>query len=114
MRLKDTLKELRIKNGYTQAELSSLLGVRQYNISDYEIGRIEPSIDILIKYANLFHVSIDYIVGRKTKEEKSRDYAALESDDPYLDAVKEAMKKMTSEQKKKLIDTVHFIKKTYL
>src|SRR5574344_1667507 len=65
MKLKDNIKYFRKKAGMTQNDLAAKMKMKQYNISDYEIGRIEPSIDTLIKFANVFGVSIDFLVGKK-------------------------------------------------
>ena len=65
MKLKDNLRFLRRKAGLTQAELAKKMHLRQYNISDYEIGRIEPNIQTLIRFADIFDVSLDFLVGRK-------------------------------------------------
>ena len=67
MKLKDNLRFLRRKAGLTQAELAKKMHLRQYNISDYEIGRIEPNIQTLIRFADIFDVSLDFLVGRKTR-----------------------------------------------
>ena len=64
MKLKDNLKFLRRKAGLTQAELAKKMHLKQYNISDYEIGRIEPNIAKLVHFADIFNVSLDTLVGR--------------------------------------------------
>lgn len=49
---------------YTQRQVAKALGVTPQAISFYERGLREPSIDELIKMADFFEVSIDYLVGR--------------------------------------------------
>lgn len=58
------LKDAREKRGITQVKLSVELELAQETISGYEIGRICPSIPVLIKIANYLNVSIDYLLGR--------------------------------------------------
>lgn len=58
------LKNAREKRGITQVKLSIELELAQETISGYEIGRICPSIPVLIKIANYLNVSIDYLLGR--------------------------------------------------
>lgn len=59
------LKKLREAKGITQSELANELGYKnQQVISFYEMGEREPRIEALIKLANYFDVSIDYLVGR--------------------------------------------------
>ncbi len=56
------IKELREQEGLKQAELAALLNVRQNTYSQYETGKREISIDILISLAKIFNVSADYIL----------------------------------------------------
>ena len=58
------IKELRVKKGLTQTEISDIINVSQTNYSKYELGKIEPSLDVLVKLANLYDVSIDKLIGR--------------------------------------------------
>ena len=58
------LKELRIKRGISQLKLAMDLNMTQNTISRYETGEREPGINELIKIADYFDVSIDYLVGR--------------------------------------------------
>ena len=111
--LKDNLKALRIKFGYTQQELAKKMRIRQYNISDYEIGRIEPNVTILIRYADTFHVSIDYLVGHNSRKVIITDDGDEVYKDPYLSQIKEAMQFLSDEKKRQLVETVRFIVETY-
>lgn len=58
------LKNARERRGVTQVKLSIELELAQETISGYEIGRICPSIPVLLKIANYLNVSIDYLLGR--------------------------------------------------
>ena len=63
------LRILRKERNLTQKELSDLLGLSINSYSQYELGNTEPKYDNLIKLADFFCVSIDYLVGNsKTKE----------------------------------------------
>jgi len=59
-----TLKMLRLQHGLTQQELAEQLGISAVTISGYELGRREPSIEILERIADCFGVSVDYLLGR--------------------------------------------------
>jgi len=59
------LKELRIQENLTQEKLSKILFVPRSTFASWEVGVNPPSIDSLIKIADYFDVSIDYLVGRK-------------------------------------------------
>lgn len=58
------LKELRQSRGISQVKLSMDLNMNQNTISRYETGKREADYDSLIKIANYFSVSIDYLFGR--------------------------------------------------
>lgn len=67
MQLGDRLAELRKDYGYTQDYIADLLNVTRSSVSAYETGVNEPSIESLVKLANLYNVSLDYLCCR-TKE----------------------------------------------
>ena len=58
------LKELRIEHGLTQKELALQLGITQDSISLWEKGKRTPDTQYIIKMAEIFNVSTDYLVGR--------------------------------------------------
>lgn len=62
--LATVLKELREKNKLTQKEVAEKVNISQRAYAFYETGDREPSIDTLIKIANLYNVPIDILVGR--------------------------------------------------
>ncbi len=58
------LKELRKAKGISQLKLAMDLNTNQNTISRYETGEREPGIVELIKLADYFNVSIDYLLER--------------------------------------------------
>lgn len=58
------LKMLRKEKGITQENLSAMIGISQVTVSEYENGRNFPSADNLIKLADFFGVSTDYLLER--------------------------------------------------
>lgn len=58
------LKEIRKSKGLSQLKMAMDLHMGQNTISRYETGEREPSITELIKIADYFNVSIDYLVER--------------------------------------------------
>lgn len=59
------LKNLRTNNGYTQQELSQLIGVGQTTVANYENGLRIPDMSILVAIANVFYISLDQLIGRE-------------------------------------------------
>ncbi|MBR4124215.1 MAG: helix-turn-helix transcriptional regulator [Clostridia bacterium] len=56
------LIELRKENNYTQQYVAEYLKIDRSNYSKYELGKLEISIEMLIKLAKLYSVSTDYIL----------------------------------------------------
>ena len=61
------LKTFRKRHGFTQAEVAEYAGVIRQAFSNYERGLREPSIKVLIMLADLYHISLDELVGREQK-----------------------------------------------
>ena len=57
------LKELRLAHGETQKELANAIEVGRTIISEYESGKIVPKQEGLLRIANYFNVSVDYLTG---------------------------------------------------
>lgn len=58
------LRELRAGIKLSQAKLAAMFGVAQSLIARYETGEHLPPLELLIKYADFFDVSMDFLVGR--------------------------------------------------
>ncbi|GEP75685.1 helix-turn-helix domain-containing protein [Weissella thailandensis] len=59
------LKELRKGKGMQQQEAAKELNIPGSTYAGYERGEREPRIDMLIKLADYFDVSVDYLIGHK-------------------------------------------------
>ncbi|KIL36490.1 XRE family transcriptional regulator [Cohnella kolymensis] len=64
---------LRGQRHLTQEELASALGISRAALSHYEKNRREPDTETLSKVADLFHVSLDYLVGRTNETSVTLD-----------------------------------------
>lgn len=58
------LKFLRNRVGITQTTIARNIGIAQQTYAGYESGKHEPSIEIMIRLANFYNLSMDYITGR--------------------------------------------------
>ena len=58
------LRDLRKAKGISQLKMAMDLNTTQNTISRYETGEREPGINELIKIADYFDVSVDYLLGR--------------------------------------------------
>ena len=63
MKIGVRLKELRIDKGLTQKELADILKTNNSSICDWECGRTEPSIEMILSICRLFEVSADFVLG---------------------------------------------------
>lgn len=63
------LKDLREDNDLLQKEIADYLNVSQVAYSYYEIGRRMIPFELLIKLAEYYHTSVDYILGLTNKKE---------------------------------------------
>jgi transcriptional regulator with XRE-family HTH domain len=59
------LKKRRKELGLTQNQLSELTGIAQNDISRYESGRMNPTVDNLIQLADVLNVTTDYLLERE-------------------------------------------------
>ena len=57
------IADLRKEKGISQKDFSKKLGVSAGNLCEWEKGRIEPSIEMLIKISKELGVSVDYLIG---------------------------------------------------
>ncbi len=60
----ERLTELRRQNDLTQRQMSQKLNISQPSYIRYEKGTSEPTLDCLVKIADIFDVSVDYLLGR--------------------------------------------------
>jgi transcriptional regulator with XRE-family HTH domain len=67
--MKNRLKELRKSKGYTQVSLQMRTGIEQALLSKFENGERVPPTETLIRLADFYCVSIDYILCRTDKPE---------------------------------------------
>lgn len=88
MTINNKLKELRSAVGLNQSEMAEKLGVSVSSYQKYERGKnsIMPSIEVLIKIAEFFGVSVDYLLGRENQPE-SDNITAKDSIREHLNAI---------------------------
>lgn len=65
--LSRNIKTLRERRNMSRVTLAELLNLDVYTIGYYERGDSEPSVDMLIKISDVFHVTVDELVGKKSE-----------------------------------------------
>ncbi len=74
------LKQIMAETGVTQQQVAGGIGVSAQAMNHYIHGRREPDIETLIKLADYFGVSVDYLIGRDVPEEKPTAGQVVELD----------------------------------
>lgn len=57
------LKQLRLGKGISQQQLADIIGTTQQSVNKYENHSTEPDLDTLVKLAEYFETSVDYLIG---------------------------------------------------
>lgn len=60
----EKIRNLREDNDKTQKELADYLNIKQTTYSKYELGKINIPVEVFIKLADFYDVSVDYLLGR--------------------------------------------------
>ncbi|MDY3985204.1 MAG: helix-turn-helix transcriptional regulator [Dysosmobacter sp.] len=58
------IRDLREDNDWKQEYVAEKIGITQTTYSKYELGKVNIPLDMMIRLADLYHVSVDYLVGR--------------------------------------------------
>ncbi|MCF0241141.1 MAG: helix-turn-helix transcriptional regulator [Treponema sp.] len=66
----ENIARIRKSHGLTQIELGNLIGISQYQVSDYEIGRIHLSDEMIVRFCLALKTSADRLLGLKIDEEE--------------------------------------------
>jgi len=76
--LSSRLKEMRKLRGLSQEQVAGMVGISHDSISSYERGFRDPPLDVLIKFAHLYRVSTDYLLGLSKSKGKPIDMSILD------------------------------------
>ena len=110
MAINETLKQLRNKKGLNQSETAEELGVSLSSYQKYERdkGCVTPSLDVLIRIADYFGVTTDYLLGREKKEQTAIEQLAGEFDMSALEReILNGYVKLPKEMRGDLMEFLH-------
>ena len=65
--LNENIKRLRTKAGLNQVEFAKKMGVTKQCVSNWENDNVVPSVEMLVKLADFFKVTTDFLLGRETE-----------------------------------------------
>lgn len=71
------IRQLRNDNGWNQEELGKKMNLAKVTISQYENETRSPNPDIINKFADLFGVTVDYLLGRDDNKNYINDYITI-------------------------------------
>lgn len=72
MEIKDILALERKKKGYTQQNVADYLHMARGSYAKYETGANMPTVDNILKLADLYKCSTDYLLGRYVENQTQR------------------------------------------
>ncbi len=66
------IQDLRTDADMSQKQLSEILHISQRSYSHYETGSRNIPVEMLIRLANYYDISVDYLIGRTDKKEMNK------------------------------------------
>lgn len=100
MDLGKRFKRYRERRGLTQNQAAELIGVKNYQLGNYETNRSEPSISTLKRMSEVYEVSIDILVGNFTNKEILNDTSETDIRD-YAEQLEQISKELQRISKEK-------------
>lgn len=109
--LSKRIKSLRENKGWFQKDVAEKLNVKSNTLSGYENGTRSPDPDMLSKIADLYGVSVDYLLGRDEFVD-SKEYQKRKIVEEYSDAdlMFEDLESLTLEQYKEVRSFIKYVK----
>ncbi len=71
----EKIKILRKERGYTQEQLGRAVDVSQQAINSYENSETQPDFSVLIKIADFFNVTVDYLLDHEVQNDLSAEFS---------------------------------------
>lgn len=75
--LGERIREIRLRNHYTQVQVAEQLHFSQKHFGNIERGDARPSLECLVCIANVLHVSTDYLLQDSLSSEESEDFCEV-------------------------------------
>ena len=99
------LKDLREDEDMKQWQIAEILGMKQEQYQRYESGKRETPINILIKLANYYDISLDYIAGR-TNDKGGLHSMQIDQDEKKLLAL---FRRLNRQQKNIILELLYIL-----
>lgn len=105
----DNLKALRESKKITQSQLGEHIGAKKSAISLWESGKRQPDQETLVRLANFFGVTVDYLLGRNDPLPPEQEKAP--ADDPLTEQIMAKARLMNEEELRQLLRIMDAVKK---
>ena len=105
----DNLKALRESKKITQSQLGEHIGAKKSAISLWESGKRQPDQETLVRLANFFGVTVDYLLGRNDPPPPAQEKAP--ADDPLTEQIMAKARLMNEEELRQLLRIMDAVKK---
>ena len=106
-----TLAELRKSTGFTQKEFAKIFNISESTLAHYEQGLTPPGAAMLIKFADYFHVPVDYLIGRCKNKVEYQKLNEKFASNMSLGSMVNIVSRFNQKDKKYLCDTILLIMK---
>ena len=104
MDFSEIIKQIRARNNESQEEMAERLNLSQGSITGWETGVRTPSFKTLIKIADTYNVSVDYLLGRELPVQPPEpDTVAAHTEEPLTPEMERRVQELAEAVYKKLI-----------
>lgn len=100
---KDNLVYFRKKNNMTQEELAKSLGTTRSRISMYELGKREPSFEMLEAIADVFNINMSTLLGEDDMIIKEAPTAGSRERDILIDEIVNILKERSKQEQEAIL-----------
>lgn len=108
--LSERLKKARERAGLRQVEACKKIGISNGTLSGYERDYRDPDTKTLEKMAEVYDVSVDWLLGRTDKSELEYYKNKIATEFPDIDLMFKDMESLTSEDLKEVYEYIKFKK----
>lgn len=111
VKFNETLKKLRREKNLSQKELGNKLGLAESTIGMYEQGKRQPDYETLLKIADFFEVTLDFLLGNPKDASSIKEKEATYSiSDPDLQIAFKDASDFSEEARRQAIDFIEYLK----
>lgn len=100
------IREEREKMSYTLQQLADILGIAQNTLHNYEHSKRFPNVEMLIKLADIFNCSIDYLVGRTDIRDPDGPSKVVNINNVEMHISKECLSQLTPNDVRRIVELI--------